>query len=134
MRGIMLRWIVSGTNRALLSLAAIGCVVQFTFAQAETPAPARQEELIQLLRNDCGACHGLRLSGGLGPALRPEALRDKAADSLKQVILQGRPGTPMPGWAPFISDSEAEWLVELLVHGIIDEPGVIDETGVPDEN
>ena len=126
--------------RLLLSLTAIACVIQFGVAQAETPAPQRQEELIHLLRNDCGACHGLRLTGGLGPALRPEALKDKTADSLKQVILHGQPGTPMPGWAPFMTESEAEWLVESLVHGVIDEngvidkKGVIDEIGVPDEN
>jgi len=124
----------------LLSLTAIACVIQAGVAQAETPAPQRQEELIHLLRNDCGACHGLRLTGGLGPALLPETLKDKTAENLKQVILQGRPGTPMPGWAPFMTESEAEWLVESLVHGFIDENGFIDEdgaiqeNGIPDEN
>jgi len=117
----MLRRIVPETFRILLSLTAIACVIQFGVAQAETPAPQRQEELIHLLRNDCGACHGLRLTGGLGPALLPETLHDKTADSLRQVILQGRPGTPMPGWAPFMSEREAQWLVELLVHGVSDE-------------
>jgi cytochrome c55X len=112
----------------LLSLTAIACVVQASVAQAQAPTPQRQEELMHLLRNDCGACHGLRLTGGLGPALRPETLKHKTADSLKQIILYGQPGTPMPGWAPFMTESEAEWLVESLVHGFIDE------NGVPDEN
>ena len=117
----MLRRTLRETNLMLLALMALACVIQSAAAQAEAPEPQRQEELIQLLRNDCGACHGLRLTGGLGPALRPEALHGKTADSLKQVILQGRPGTPMPGWAPFISESEAQWLVESLVSGVPDE-------------
>jgi cytochrome c55X len=124
----------------LLALTAMACIIQPAAAQTQAPAPQRQEELIHLLRNDCGACHGLRLTGGLGPALRPEALHDKTMDSLKQVILQGRPGTPMPGWAPFISESEAHWLVESLVDGVFDETGAIEERGAikergaPDEN
>lgn len=125
---MMLRRTLRETNLMLLALTAIACVIQSAAAQVEAPPPQRQDELIRLLRNDCGACHGLRLSGGLGPALRPETLHGKTADSLMQVILQGRPGTPMPGWAPFISESEAQWLVESLVRGFTDE------SGVPDEN
>lgn len=105
----------------LLALMAVACTLQSGTTQAQAPAPQRQEELVHLLRNDCGACHGLLLTGGLGPALRPETLQKKTADSLKQVILQGRPGTAMPGWAPFMTESEAQWLVELLVRGVSDE-------------
>ena len=117
----MLRRTLRETTLILLTLTAIACVVQSAAAQAEAPAPPRQDELMHLLRNDCGACHGLRLTGGLGPALRPETLNDKTAESLKQVILRGRPGTPMPGWAPFMTESEAQWLVESLVRGVPDE-------------
>ena len=38
-----------------------------------------------------------------------------------ELILQGRPGTPMPGWAPFMSENEAQWLAESLVNGVPDE-------------
>lgn len=113
--------LVPERHRLLFSLTAIACVIHFGVAQAETPARQRQKELIHLLRNDCGACHGLRLTGGLGPPLRPATLKYKTPDKLKQVILHGQPGTPMPGWAPFITESEAQWLVELLVSGVIDE-------------
>jgi cytochrome c55X len=118
---IKMRSTLRVTKRMLLALTAVVSVIVSAAAQAQVPAPQRQEELIRLLRNDCGACHGLRLTGGLGPALRPEALQDKTADSLKQVILQGRPGTPMPGWAPFMSENEAQWLAESLVNGVPDE-------------
>lgn len=90
-------------------------------AQTSTPSQERRKELLHLLRNDCGACHGLHLTGGLGPALQPDALRDKPREVLVQVILNGRPGTAMPGWKPFMSESEANWLAESLLQGLNDE-------------
>lgn len=83
----------------------------------------RKRELIHLLRHDCGACHGLRLAGGLGPALDPRTLRDKPAEGLAQTILKGRPGTAMPGWQPLLTEREAQWLVETLIRGLPEEPG-----------
>lgn len=101
----------SGGLRMLMLVAAAGTV------QAD-PSPARQQELRHLLREDCGACHGLTLKGGLGLPLTPEALRDKDDDGLRVTILQGRPGTPMPPWRPFLSEDEARWLVSQLKRGL----------------
>lgn len=87
---------------------------------ASTPAPPavdRQRELRNLLIQDCGSCHGLRLRGGLGPALLAEQLRGKSADYISLVILQGRPGSAMPGWSPLLTDAEARWIAELLLQG-----------------
>jgi len=81
------------------------------------PDAARQGELLRLLRQDCGSCHGMRLTGGLGPPLTPQALRDKPADSLAATIVAGRAGSAMPPWRPFLSESEAAWLVERLQQG-----------------
>ncbi|MDO8778816.1 MAG: cytochrome c [Burkholderiaceae bacterium] len=78
---------------------------------------ARRGELVTLVRQDCGSCHGLTLKGGLGPALLPDALKDKPADYLKAVILQGRPGTAMPPWQRFLSEAEAQWIVFNLQKG-----------------
>ena len=85
------------------------------------PDAARQRKLIDLLKQDCGACHGLYLSGGLGPGLRAQDLRGKPVEALSEVILKGRPGTPMPGWQAFLSESEAGWMVETLLKGIADD-------------
>lgn len=82
------------------------------------PSPDRQRDILHLLRNDCGACHGMTLKGGLGLPLTPDALRDKDDDGLRNTILQGRPGTPMPPWRPFLSEDEARWLVAQLKRGI----------------
>ena len=84
------------------------------------PEPARARELLMLLHRDCGACHGMRLTGGLGPALTPQALRDKPVDSLVATVVGGRAGTPMPPWGRFMSDAEAQWLVARLVAGDAD--------------
>lgn len=82
------------------------------------PAPARQAELLNLIRQDCGSCHGLRLEGGLGLPLTPQALKEKPPEALKQTILHGRGGTPMPPWGPFLTEDEAGWIIETLLKGL----------------
>lgn len=80
-------------------------------------SPERGQELLHLLRHDCGSCHGLRLTGGLGPPLTPGALADKSASVLEHTITQGRPGTPMPPFGPLLSETEIRWLVRALRKG-----------------
>lgn len=77
----------------------------------------RQQQLVLLVRNDCGSCHGLSLKGGLGTPLTPEALSDKPDQSLRETILRGRTGTAMPGWSDFMNESEAQWIVTHLKTG-----------------
>lgn len=83
---------------------------------------ARRSELITLVRQDCGSCHGLTLKGGLGPALLPVNLKDKPESYLKTVILHGMPDTAMPPWKRFLSDAEAQWIVSNLKEGFPREP------------
>jgi len=94
--------------------------VAVAVAAAPAPDAARQRELLRLLKQDCGSCHGMRLTGGLGPPLTPEALRTKPAASLVATIVSGRPGTAMPPWRRFVSEAEAEWLVARLLTGATD--------------
>lgn len=82
-----------------------------------TPTPQRQKEIVHLVRQDCGSCHGMTLQGGLGPSLKPDALRDKPFESLVVTIHGGRAGTPMPPWHRFLSEEEAGWVVEQLLLG-----------------
>jgi cytochrome c55X len=44
-------------------------------------------------------------------------LQGKSADYLSGVILEGRPGSAMPGWRPLLSPAEARWMAELLLTG-----------------
>ncbi len=87
---------------------------------ADPPAP-RQQELVNLVRQDCGSCHGMTLQGGLGPPLTAAALSGKPAEYLRGVILDGRAGTPMPPWRPFVSESEVRWMVDMLKRGAIND-------------
>jgi len=84
---------------------------------ASPPDAVRQAQLISLVRQDCGSCHGMTLKGGLGPALLPQTLQDQPVAVLKSAILHGRPGTAMPPWQRFLTDAEAEWIVVNLQKG-----------------
>lgn len=102
----------------IFRLPFIACALLVSsFAHAESPSVERQREIVHLVRQDCGSCHGMTLQGGLGPSLKPEALRDKPAESLVATIYGGRPGTPMPPWHRFLSEAEAGWVVEQLLRG-----------------
>lgn len=81
------------------------------------PSAARQAQLAGWLRNDCGACHGMTLQGGLGSPLTAAALAGKPRDSLVATVMLGRPGTPMPPWQPFMTQEEAQWLIDRLQAG-----------------
>ena len=85
--------------------------------QSAIPEAGRERELVHLVRQDCGSCHGLTLRGGLGPALLPATMADKPASSLVATILHGRPGTPMPPFTGLVSAAEAEWIVARLLAG-----------------
>jgi cytochrome c55X len=87
-------------------------------ASAGAPSPERQAALINMLRHDCGACHGLTLKGGLGPPLLAQRLGAVSDRALVAIILDGVPGTPMPPWRPMISAPEAAWLVARLKRGL----------------
>lgn len=86
-------------------------------AQSAPPTPQRQQELVRMVRQDCGSCHGLRLTGGLGPALTREALADKPLDSMVATIYGGRPGTPMAPWKAMLSEADALWIAQQLFAG-----------------
>jgi len=96
-------------------LFALSLMLSAVVNAEETIPTDRQQELRNLLIQDCGSCHGLTMKGGLGPALLPANLKGKPADFITMTILEGRPGTAMPGWRPLLSESEARWLTDLLL-------------------
>lgn len=109
------------------SMWTIGLIGGAVFAGTVAAAPlvtppesARRAELVHLVRQDCGSCHGLTMKGGLGPALTPEALAGKSPEGLQATILHGRPGTPMAPWRNFLTEQEARWVVEVLMQGRLD--------------
>ena len=91
-------------------------------APGGSPSATRQRELVHIVRQDCGSCHGMLLTGGLGPALQSERLKDWPIESLVATISHGRPGTPMPGWAPLLSSEDTLWIAHQLQLGFPEEP------------
>lgn len=95
--------------------AALPCV-------AGEPDAARQRALVRMVRQDCGSCHGMRLTGGLGPALTREALADRPTEVVAATIYHGRPGTPMPPWRAMLDEDEARWIAQQLRAGMPELP------------
>lgn len=82
-------------------------------ASAEV-APDRAAALRHMVTQDCGSCHGLRLTGGLGRPITPAALNQTPPEVLAEVILDGIPGTAMPPWRPLLTEDEARWIADYL--------------------
>ncbi|SDL96175.1 cytochrome c55X [Oryzisolibacter propanilivorax] len=99
------------------ALAASGALAQ----DAAPPPPERAAQLIRMVRQDCGSCHGMRLTGGLGPALTREALAHKPPEFLAAVITHGIAGTPMPPWSALLDGGEALWIARQLAQGFPEE-------------
>ncbi len=87
-------------------------------ALAQPPTAERRADLMNLLVQDCGSCHGLTMKGGLGSPLVPTALEDKEIDGLVAIILDGIPDTPMPPWRGQLTEAEATWIAVQLKRGI----------------
>ncbi|MGD2075535.1 MAG: cytochrome c [Gammaproteobacteria bacterium] len=83
-------------------------------AAAQDVSTERRDQLLSLVHQDCGSCHGMRLTGGLGPPLTSEALQGRSRHDLRATIRAGRPGTPMPPWKALLSEADIEWIVEYL--------------------
>lgn len=80
-------------------------------AQVEDTAGATPEELYQ--SRGCLACHGADFTGGVGPSLLGVG-DSKSQEELVDILLNGVPGTTMPGGFPEEHvDAMAEWLSTL---------------------
>lgn len=84
---------------------------------AEAIDATHQARLVRMVRQDCGSCHGIQLTGGLGPALTRDRMTEIPLDSLVAIIYQGRPGTPMPGWKTMLTEADATWIALRLQAG-----------------
>ena len=107
----------------LIGAAVVSALASAADARPAAPDPERARELVHIVRQDCGSCHGLTLKGGLGPALTAEALADKPAEGLVATIIGGRPGTPMPPFSTIVTEPEAQWIVDQLLRGFPPDAG-----------
>lgn len=98
----------------IIAIAAMGSSI----CHAKEPGPERQQQLLHLLKQDCGSCHGMTLKGGLGPDLLSERMAILPREFIVATIAKGRPGTPMPPWENLLSASDIEWLAGQLQQGV----------------
>lgn len=103
--------------REALAAALVALALAVPAAASEDVSPERRAELREFLEQDCGSCHGLTRQGGLGTPLTPEAIAGRSDADLALTIRDGVSGTPMPPWAPLLSDAEIDALVEMLRQG-----------------
>ena len=117
-------WAKLSLAAGVLALGAAAVAAQDDAGPRTQPGvrPNREQALIRMVRQDCGSCHGMRLTGGLGPPLTREVLADKPLAGLAATIYAGRPGTPMPPWRALLSEAESTWIAEQLLRGFPDEP------------
>ncbi len=80
----------------------------------------RQQELLHLVKHDCGSCHGMTLKGGLGTPLTPDKLQGKSVEALSSIIMNGVKGTPMPPWKGILDKQEVTWMVKQLKTGTLE--------------
>ena len=108
-------------RNALLSLTLALAAAAAGAQTPAAPAPERAAQLVRMVRQDCGSCHGMRLTGGLGPAPTRPAPAAKPPEYLAAVIIHGIPGTPMPPWSALLSGTEALWIAQQLASGFPEE-------------
>ena len=107
-------------NRLLLpviSAAILAGFISGSIASAQPLSQSRKAELTNLVRQDCGSCHGMTLKGGLGKPLLPQNIAVFDVDELAELILEGVPGTPMPPWKELLSRQDANWIASTLKKG-----------------
>ncbi len=100
------------TGAAMLAFAAPSTLAGGVSAE-------RAGQLSYLVRQDCGACHGMTLKGGLGTPLNPPDLAGVDAETIAGIILDGVPDTPMPPWRGLLSEDDAHWIANALKKGQI---------------
>jgi len=60
------------------------------------------------------------MKGGLGRAITPKDVQHFDRETLRDIILDGIPGTAMPPWRPLLTEAEALWIADFLMTGVSD--------------
>ncbi|WP_041598812.1 c-type cytochrome [Hahella chejuensis] len=100
---------------AIANVLALLVASVMTFARAADNQSATQ--LSNLVRQDCGSCHGLTLKGGLGPSLRPERMQALGVDAIRLIIADGKPETAMPPWRDLLTEQDIRRIAQDLMSG-----------------
>jgi mono/diheme cytochrome c family protein len=91
----MKRRIVMFRRRALAALTGLAAVLSAPAVAGSTADPVVAPEAQALFLENCADCHGQDRLGGTGPALIPQTLGRKGAETVLATITNGRPQTQM---------------------------------------
>jgi mono/diheme cytochrome c family protein len=73
-------------------------------------------DALVMYEDQCAVCHGAEGEGGIAPALRAnKSIMDQSNETLFDLILNGRPGTSMPGFEGRLNQSEIQTILALLL-------------------
>ncbi|NPA66027.1 MAG: nitrite reductase [Epsilonproteobacteria bacterium] len=97
-------------NKLFISAAAVAVVSTGLFAGTSNM------DVASVFEKECQGCHGPNHEGGVGADLRPNVIAKKNSYELAQTILNGRPGTAMPGFKDSFSKADADKMVDYLQH------------------
>ena len=107
-------------SKSLISNLFVQALIFPCAVLAADVSNGRQQELIHLIKHDCGSCHGMTLKGGLGSPLTSENLQHKSHELLSSIIMNGVKGTPMPPWKGILDEQEVTWMVKQLKTGTLE--------------
>ncbi|HOV03365.1 MAG TPA: cytochrome c [Hyphomicrobiales bacterium] len=116
--GLLSRSAIGLSGAALVASAAVAMATAGS-PEAGALAPERIAQLNEMVREDCGSCHGMTLKGGLGRPLLPEYFEGRDKETIAGIILDGIPGTAMPPWRGLLSEAEVAWIASALKDGQI---------------
>ena len=116
--GLLSRSAIGLSGAALVASAAVAMATAGS-PEAAALAPERIAQLNEMVREDCGSCHGMTLKGGLGRPLLPEYFEGRDKETIAGIILDGIPGTAMPPWRGLLSEAEVAWIASALKDGQI---------------
>jgi DNA-binding beta-propeller fold protein YncE len=85
-------------------------------------SPAVAQEVAELYREHCAACHGADRLGAMGPALLPENLERLKRPAAEQVIAKGRHATQMPAFDSRLDAGQIKSLVEHVYSPLPEAP------------
>lgn len=92
----------------LIMLAMFTLVTQSASAQGDANNGA------QVFKNNCAACHGDQMEGGIGPALNREEITNSEENVLIETVTNGRETGGMPSFRDQLSEQEIQDAVALL--------------------
>ncbi|MCZ4280315.1 cytochrome c [Kiloniella laminariae] len=103
-------------HEVLRLIVAVGLIwaAAFPVHAADKAEETVEIDLLRLLHQDCGSCHGMTLKGGLGPALLSDSLAAYEDEDLFSIIRDGREETAMPPWRDILSDNQINELIGIL--------------------